>query len=61
MVKEVVQYCLTTSSALVMSHTYGNAVTVDGMCITVGVPIFMMWVLIVTDVRHTVIDIGLEI
>jgi hypothetical protein len=32
------------------------------MCITLTVPlIVMMWVLIVPDVRHTVIDIGLEI
>jgi hypothetical protein len=61
MVQEVVLYCLTTSSALVMNHSYGNAVTVDGMCMALGVPIFMMWVLIVTDVRHTVIDNGLEI
>ena len=62
MAKEVVQYCLTTLSALVTKHTYGNAITVDGMCITEAVPVvFMMWVLTVTDVRHAVIDIGLEI
>ena len=61
MVQEVVQYFLTISSALVMNHSYGNAVTVDGMCIALCVPIIMTWVLIVTDVRHTVIDIGLEI
>jgi hypothetical protein len=62
MAEEVVQYCLTTLSALVTSHTYGNAVTVDGMCIALTVPlILMMWVLTVTDVRHAVIVIGLEI
>ena len=62
MAQEVVQYCFTTLSALVTSHTYGNAVTVDGMCITLIVPIiFGMCVLTVTDVRHAVIDIELEI
>jgi hypothetical protein len=62
MAQEVVQYCLTTLSALVTNRTYGNAVTLDGMCITLCVRIIiMMWVLIVTDVRHAVIDIGLEI
>jgi hypothetical protein len=34
----------------------------DGMCMTVTVKfIAMMWVLTVTDVRHAVIDIELEI
>ena len=62
MAEEVVQYCLITLSALVTSHTYGNAVTVDGMCITLSVSlILMMRVLTVTDVRHAVIDIELEI
>ena len=62
MAEEVVQYCFSTLSALVTSHTYGNAVTLDGMCITLPVPlILMMRVLIVTDVRHAVIDIELEI
>ena len=62
MAEEVVQYCLTTLSALVTSHTYGNAVTVDGMCMTLTVPLILgMWVLTVTDVRHAVIDIELEI
>jgi hypothetical protein len=62
MAEEVVQYCLTTLSALVTSHTYGNAVTVDGMCITLSVPLILgMWVLTVTDVRHAVLDIELEI
>ena len=62
MAQEVVQYCLTTLSALVTKHTYGNAVTVDGMRITLPVPLILgMRVLTVTDVRHTVIDIGLEI
>jgi hypothetical protein len=62
MAQEVVQYCLTTLSALVTSRTYGNAVTLDGMCITLGVRnIMMMWVLIVPDAKHAVIDIGLEI
>jgi riboflavin synthase alpha subunit len=62
MAQEVVQYCLTILSALGTNHTYGNAVTVDGMCITVtATVILLMWVLIVTDVRHTVIDTGLEI
>ena len=46
---------------VVMNHSYGNAVTVDGMCIALCVPIIMTWVLIVTDVRTAVIDIGLEI
>jgi hypothetical protein len=56
MAEEVVQYCFTTLSALVTSHTYGNAVTVDGMCITLPVTtITMMWVLIAE------IDIELEI
>ena len=62
MAEEVVQYCFTTLSALVTKPTYGNAVTVDGMCITLPVLlIVMMWVLTVTDVRHAVIDIELEI
>jgi riboflavin synthase alpha subunit len=63
MAKEVVQYCLTTLSALVTSLTYGNAVTVDGMCITLSVAgiTIMMWALIVPDVRHAVIDIELKI
>jgi hypothetical protein len=62
MAEEVVQYCLATLSALVMNHTYGSAVTLDGMCMTLIVTfIVSMWVLIVTDVRHAVIDIGLEI
>jgi hypothetical protein len=62
MAQEVVQYCLTTLSALVTNRTYGNAVTEDGMCITLPATVFLlMWVLIVTDVRHAVIDIGLEI
>ena len=62
MADEVVQYCFTTLSAQVTSHTYGNAVTVDGMCICLTVRlILMMWVLIVSDVRHAVIYIGLEI
>ena len=62
MAKEVVQYCLTSLSALVTNRTYGNAVKADGMCITLTATAFLlMWVLIVTDVRHTVIDIGLEI
>ena len=49
MAKEVVQYCLTILSALVTSLTYGNAVTVDGMCITLPVAgiTIMMWALIV--------------
>jgi riboflavin synthase alpha subunit len=52
MAQEVVQYCFTALSALVTSHTYGNAVTVDGMCMTVGVGIIiMMRVLIVPDVK----------
>ena len=54
MVEEVVQYCLTTLSALVTNHTYGNAVTMDGMCIAGAVSILMMRVLIVTDVRDAV-------
>ena len=62
MAQEVVQYCLTTSSVLVTSHTYGNAVTLDGMCMTLTVPLIMMMrVLTVTDFRHAVIDIELEI
>jgi hypothetical protein len=62
MAEEVVQYCFSTLSVLVTKPTYGNAVTVDGMCITLTVPlIFGMRVLIVTDVRHAVIDIELEI
>ena len=62
MVEEVVQYCFSTLSVLVTKPTYGIAVTVDGMCITLSVPlIVMMWVLTVTDVRHAVIDIELEI
>jgi hypothetical protein len=62
MAEEVVQYCFSTLSALVTKPTYGNAVTVDGMCITLSVTlILMMWVLIVTDVRHAVIDIEQEI
>jgi hypothetical protein len=62
MADEVVQYCFSTLSVLVTSHTYGNAVTVDGICMPLPVPlIFGMWVLIVTDVRHAVIDIELEI
>jgi hypothetical protein len=62
MAQEVVQYCLKTLSALVTNHTYGNAVIVDGICISLPVPlVVMMWVLIATDVRHAVIDIGLEI
>jgi hypothetical protein len=62
MAEEVVQYCFPTLSALVTNHTYGNAVTVDGMCIPFGVArIIWMRVLIVTDVRTAVIDIGLEI
>jgi hypothetical protein len=60
--QEVVQYCLTTLSVLVTKPTYGNAVTVDGMCITLTVPLIVgMWVFTVTDVRHAVIDIELEI
>jgi hypothetical protein len=62
MAEEVVQYCFSTLSALVTKPTYGNAVTVDGMCIALSVTlILMMWVLIVTDVRHAVIDIEQEI
>jgi SpoU rRNA methylase family enzyme len=62
MVEEVVQYCLTTLSALVTNRTYGNAVTLDGIRIAMAVALILgMWVLIVTDVRHAVIDIGLEI
>jgi riboflavin synthase alpha subunit len=62
MAQEVVLYCLPKLSALVTNHTYGNAVTVDGMCFTLTATVFLgMWVLIVTDVRHAVIDIGLEI
>ena len=60
MAEEVVRYCLTSLSAQVTSLTYGNAVTVDGMC-TLTASIMKMWVLIVTDVRYAVIDIGLEI
>jgi riboflavin synthase alpha subunit len=62
MAEEVVQYCFSTLSALVTKPTYGNAVTVDGMCMTLTVPlIVMMRVLTVTDVRHAVIDIEQEI
>jgi hypothetical protein len=62
MVEEVVQYCLTRLSALVTNRTYGNAVTLNGIRIALAVTtITMMWVLIVTDVRHAVIDIELEI
>ena len=62
MSEEVVQYCFTTLSVLVTKHTYGNAVTLDGMCMTLSVPIILgMWVLTVTDIRHAVIDIELEI
>jgi hypothetical protein len=62
MAKEVVQYCLATLSALVTKRTYGNAVKEDGMCITLSATVYLlMWMLIVTDVRHTVIVIGLEI
>jgi hypothetical protein len=62
MAQEVVQYCLTPLSALVTSHIYGSAVTVDGICMTLFVTfVYGMWVLIVTDVRHAVIDIELEI
>jgi hypothetical protein len=62
MAEEVVQYCFTTLSALARNHTYGNAVTMDGMCITLPVPLIVgMWVMTVTDVRHAVIDIELEI
>jgi hypothetical protein len=62
MAEEVVQYCFSELSALGRNHTYGSAVTLDGMCITLIVPlIVMMWVLTVTDVRHAVIDIELEI
>jgi hypothetical protein len=60
--QEVVQYCLATLNVLVTKYTYGSAFTVDGMRIILTVTlIVMMWVLIVTDVRHAVIDIGLEI
>jgi hypothetical protein len=62
MAQEVVQYCLAKLSALVTNRTYGNAVKEDGMCITLSATVILwMWVLIVTDVRHAVIDIGLEI
>jgi hypothetical protein len=62
MVHEVVYYCFGTLNALVTNRTYGNAVTVDGMCISLTVPLMvMMRVLTVTDVRHAVIDIELEI
>ena len=62
MAEEVVQYCFTTLSVLVTKHTYGNAVTLDGMCMSLTVPlILMMRVLTVTDVRHAVIHIELEI
>jgi hypothetical protein len=62
MAEEVVQYCFSALSALARNHTYGNAVTMDGMRITMPVTlILMMRVLIVTDVRHAAIDIELEI
>ena len=47
--KEVVQYCLTMFSALATNHTYGIAVTVDGINTTTTVAIIMMWELNVTD------------
>jgi hypothetical protein len=59
MAKEVVQHCLATFSALVTNRTYGIAVTVDGMCMTLPATFsIVMWVLIVTDVSNAVIDIG---
>jgi hypothetical protein len=62
MAEEVVQYCFSTLSVLVTKPTYGSAVSVDGMCISLSVTLIpMMWVLTVTDVRHAVIDIELEI
>jgi hypothetical protein len=62
MAEEVVQYCFSTLSVQVTKPTYGNAVTLDGMCMSLPVPlILMMWVLTVTDVRHAVIDIELDI
>ena len=51
MAEEVVQCCLPELSALLTNHTCGNAVSVDGK--SYGVPIIGMWVLIVIDVRHT--------
>ncbi|CAB4028764.1 Hypothetical predicted protein [Paramuricea clavata] len=59
MAQEVVQHCLTTFDALVANHTYGNAVTMDGMWLTASM--IGMWVLIVTDITHTMINIGLQI
>jgi hypothetical protein len=55
MAGEVVRYCFSTLSALVMNQSYGSAVTMDGMCITLPVPLILgIWVLTVTDVRHAV-------
>ena len=45
--KEVVRYCLMMFSALAANHTYGIAVTMDGIGTTVA--IMKMWVLNVTD------------
>ena len=62
MVGEVVQYCLTMFTALVASHTYGTASTVDGI-ITGTVIIPLMQVLIATNIRYLSIGsrlIGLD-
>ena len=52
MVGEVVQYCLTMFAALVASHTYGIANTVDGIIPGGFVIMTMMPVLIATNIRY---------
>ena len=58
MVGEVVQYCLAMFAALVASHTYGIANTLDGM-MTCTATIGMMQALIATDIRYSRTDSGL--
>ena len=62
-VEEVVRYCLMMFNALVKNHTYGIAVTVDGIKKTVTM--VKTWVLNVTDTSfiYTTTDhfIGLKI
>ena len=63
MVGEVVQYCLTMFTALVASHTYGIANTVDGIIMACSVTMPFMQVLIATNIRYLSIGsrlIGLD-
>ena len=48
----VVQYCLTMFAALVASHTYGTASTVDGIIPCGFVIMAMMPVLIASNIRY---------